>query len=155
MFTLSAQEYKIAKYAFGCGTISMAGTEYRAIGTLSQSFVGITEDNSNKCFAGFWNNIGEAPISVESGLISSSDLLRNYPNPFSTVVSIEFNSNVSGFTELSLTNLLGIEVADIFTGNAEKGLNKISYSNNDIPAGVYFLVMKTGRKQYSTLVAKL
>jgi len=130
----------------------MSGNDYKVVGTLSQSFIGISEDNKNKCFAGFWNNI-EVPISVEEVQINDI-MLKIFPNPFKDFTVIEFFSKKESDVELTLNNLLGQKITTIFNGRCKTELNRVSLMFDEIPVGVFYLQLKMEQYQKVLLVVK-
>ncbi len=59
------------------------------------------------------NAVAEKPLMKQA--------LRTYPNPFSQSTTISFTPESSGYAEVSIVNLLGVEVARIFSGEIAAG----------------------------------
>jgi hypothetical protein len=74
-------------------------------------------------------------------------LAQNYPNPFNPSTVIEFVVPVSGHTTLKVYNVLGQEVATLFSGNAEAGkINSARFDATSLPSGLYFYTLKNAAK---------
>jgi flagellar hook assembly protein FlgD len=73
--------------------------------------------------------------------IASADL-RNYPNPFSQQSTIEFSSSEQGYAEISVVNLLGSEVAQVFSGELSAGPHEFTWNANEMPPGMYECVLR-------------
>jgi len=63
----------------------------------------------------------------------------NYPNPFnsSTIISYEIPRRMN--ISLSVFDILGTEVRELFSGLHELGLFRISFDASELPSGVYFV----------------
>ena len=59
--------------------------------------------------------------------------IRSYPNPFSQSTEINFTSQAAGYAEVSIVNLLGAEVAHLFSGELAAGEHSFEWSK---PAGL-------------------
>jgi hypothetical protein len=49
------------------------------------------------------------------------ELIAAFPNPFSSSTTISFTPEASGYADVSIVNLLGVEVAHIFSGELAAG----------------------------------
>ena len=74
--------------------------------------------------------------------------MTNYPNPFSSSTTIEFNIEQPGNVEITIYNQFGKSV-DKFTHHGQKGLNRITWDAGELPAGVYVCRITTGSKTAS------
>jgi hypothetical protein len=59
------------------------------------------------------SSVGEAPVLNQQ--------LQIYPNPFSQSTQITFTSPSAGYAEVSIVNMLGVEVARLFSGELGVG----------------------------------
>jgi hypothetical protein len=59
------------------------------------------------------SSVGEAPVLNQQ--------LQIYPNPFSQSTQITFTSPSAGYAEVSIVNMLGVEVARLFSGELGAG----------------------------------
>jgi hypothetical protein len=133
-----AQDIKLAKSVFSNGGSPAADNTYKLNGTICQSFIGITQDNQNKNYVGFWYNPKQSPDPVEQETAPSDFILsQNYPNPFYIGTTIEFFSEKPEYVEISIYNLIGEKIMDIFKGYSMEGMNKIEFRNQGLESGIY------------------
>jgi hypothetical protein len=72
-------------------------------------------------------------------------LSQNYPNPFNPSTTLEFTVPRSGPAVIRAFNILGVEVARIFDGNAEAGsIHRATFDAHGLPSGVYFARLESG-----------
>ncbi len=83
---------------------------------------------------------------------SSFTIESIYPNPFNSTTAINFTLPTHSRVEASVYDLLGREVATIHKSVMSAGNHKISWNATDLSAGVYFVVLESGRE---TLVDKV
>jgi hypothetical protein len=86
----------------------------------------------------------------ESGMPSSFDLVRNYPNPFNPSTTIEYQVAARGPVALAVFDALGREVKTLMTGTVDAGTYKLSWdardnTNRPLSSGVYFVRLQTVR----------
>ncbi|MFI5263643.1 MAG: hypothetical protein ACHQM6_03910 [Candidatus Kapaibacterium sp.] len=107
----------------------------------------IAIDNKGYVFAGsqgqglFRRAISE--LAVESpNQKSIVPSLSSFPNPFSQSTSIKFSTDKAGFARVSVLNLLGAEVAEVFAGEVEAGEHSVSWDARGMPAGMYLCMLR-------------
>jgi hypothetical protein len=66
------------------------------------------------------------------------NLSQNYPNPFNPSTKIDFDIPVSAGVELTLYDISGKEVRNLFTGYLEAGSYKYALNAENLSSGVYF-----------------
>ncbi len=89
--------------------------------------------------------VWKRPLSQLATLTSTASSMTsfsNYPNPFSDRTRIEFSSNVSGAVEVSIMNLLGQQVAQIFSGRLNAGGHSFEWNPAGIAPGMYSGVIR-------------
>ena len=103
-----------------------------------------------------WDSVGKKIFYSRNFLIgygileSSVDFVepnhptKIYPNPFSQSTSIKFTSSDRAFTQVSIRNLLGSEVARLFTGSLDAGEHVFSWDAQSMPPGMYVAMVKIG-----------
>jgi hypothetical protein len=75
------------------------------------------------------------------------NLAQNYPNPFNPSTSIEFTVEKDDFTTLTLHNILGQEIAILFSGLATSGQRySIRFDGSDLTNGVYFFRLTSAKQ---------
>ena len=66
-----------------------------------------------------------------------------YPNPFSNETTINFISPESSVYDISVINMIGVEVYKTQM-SARTGLNNFRFSSADLPSGIYMFNIKNG-----------
>ncbi len=84
--------------------------------------------------------------------------VKGYPNPFNGIVHLKLILQQSGFVEVSIYNLQGQLIQNIFQGKLTAGnhqfvWNALNGSNQPVASGTYLAVVKTG--QYRKVVKLL
>jgi photosystem II stability/assembly factor-like uncharacterized protein len=78
---------------------------------------------------------GTAGISQQSQSDSRQSV---FPNPFSQSTQITFSPESAGYADISIVNLLGEQVASIFSGELDAGQHNFTFSNTEgLPDGTY------------------
>jgi hypothetical protein len=78
-------------------------------------------------------------IAAQSSQVSQTHL---YPNPSIETVTLEFNIAQAKLVDFVILDINGKTIANILHDKAKAGINRFSFSVNDLPAGNYFLVIK-------------
>ncbi len=76
---------------------------------------------------------------------STFELLQNYPNPFNSSTVISFTLPERSDIALDIFDLLGREVAVVFSGSLDAGSHTIRFDGKDIPSGIYFYRLTKGK----------
>ena len=71
-------------------------------------------------------------------------LNQNYPNPFNSTTTITFSVGKDSYTSLRVYDVLGREVATIFSGELPAGSYTKLWNANGMPSGVYFYRLAAG-----------
>ncbi len=80
-------------------------------------------------------------VSAVSTIVPINPSLTNYPNPFSQSTTINFSTPESGLAEVTIVNLLGSEVARVFSGELDAGQHQFSWNAGGMPPGLYECVV--------------
>jgi hypothetical protein len=85
--------------------------------------------------------------ATETYTPSAFNLAQNYPNPFNPSTQIQFTVEASGYTTLSVFDILGKEVKSLYADIAEPGkLYSVSFDASGITNGTYFYKLVNGNK---------
>lgn len=77
------------------------------------------------------------------GVPSTSRLNQNYPNPFNPSTTISFELSQAGNVQLSLYDISGRLVMNLFNGYSEAGYNTYRLNAQNLSSGVYYYTLKT------------
>lgn len=85
----------------------------------------------------------------EVGVPAATRLIGNYPNPFNPSTTISFEQTKAAPAQITVYNLKGQAVKHFELGNADKGLNKVTWNGTDdsgqpVSNGVYYFRLKSG-----------
>ena len=97
---------------------------------------------------GVWRRpLSDFGISSVTQLSASNKKLRIYPNPLShSTTTIAFTPETSGYADVSIVNLLGTQVAHLFSGELDAAEQHIPWEPTGLPNGMYeCLVRINGR----------
>jgi hypothetical protein len=77
------------------------------------------------------HNINNVPV------LRTFKLEQNFPNPFNPNTTISFEIPSAGSVKLSVYNLLGQKVKNLFDGNLVEGMHSVKFDGTDLNSGVY------------------
>ena len=82
-------------------------------------------------------------------------LLRNYPNPFNPSTKIQFVVTVQSDVKITLHDVLGREIKEIFNSEAKAGTHEIELDGSELSSGVYLVRMLTENLQKTIKISLL
>ncbi len=118
------------------GYTSTLDVKFDANGNVySQSYNGWTVEK--------WAYNGTLPVITgvrEVGATTPAEysLRQNYPNPFNPATTIEFSLKQSGHVKLTVTNIIGQEVATLVNEARNAGTHRVTFDARSLPSGTYF-----------------
>ncbi len=74
---------------------------------------------------------------------SEFNLEQNQPNPFGSSTNLRIQLPRESSINLSIYNLLGEEVFEIYSGTKGKGSHHFKFNRNTLPAGTYFIKLSS------------
>jgi hypothetical protein len=104
---------------------------------------------------GLWqrplSDFGTAAVSPVTTIQNS---IQSYPNPFNQSTQISFTSESAGYADVSIVNLLGEQVAHVFSGELDAGSHNFTFINTTaLPDGSYeCLIRMNGRVETLPMV---
>lgn len=75
---------------------------------------------------------------VKNELLSSYELLGNYPNPFNPTTTISYIIPEAGRVQIKIFDVLGKEIAVLYDGDKLAGKHTIVWDANSVANGIYF-----------------
>lgn len=78
-----------------------------------------------------------------------------YPNPFNPATRITFNTTVTEMVTVAAYNLLGEEITRIHQAVLNPGVHSFTWQASDIPAGIYFIRLRTPQNMMTRKVLLL
>ncbi len=88
-------------------------------------------------------NLG--PTGINDKGKTNDNSLSNYPNPFSATTTIEYTISETGKTTISLYDIRGHFVKNIFNGTRTPGTYSIVFNSDELSPGIYFYSLKTDK----------
>jgi len=82
-------------------------------------------------------------------------ILQNYPNPFNPSTKIRFSVPVRSNVKLILHDMLGREIAVLFSEEINPGTKEIDLNGSDLASGVYLVRMITNNYQKTIKISLL
>jgi len=93
-----------------------------------------------------WINNQSAAQAIYSSEIPKTILLdQNYPNPFNPKTTIRFGLPKPSQVTISIFNLLGEKVSDVFNGKIAEGYHSVDWEATYNPSGIYLIKMQAGQ----------
>ena len=126
------------------------GANWNNVSTgLTDTAVSALAVSDTNLFAGTKHEVWKRPlsdfgISAVSQPLPSTNSVISYPNPFSQSTSIKFFSSDHSFAQVSIQNLLGSEIARLFTGTLDAGEHSFIWDAQSMPPGMYVAMVKIG-----------
>ncbi len=91
--------------------------------------------------SGIWKialNTLEVSERVKTTVPSGYQLKQNYPNPFNPSTAIQFSMTHTGYVTLRVYNLLGEEIASLFSKILPAGTYETNWDASNFSSGIYF-----------------
>lgn len=93
-----------------------------------------------------WLDTGNDPLTAIKelpGIPSQFELSQNYPNPFNPATEIKYSVPKSAYVSLKVYNLLGQEIATLFSGNQKPGNYAVTFDGSGLASGVYMYQLQS------------
>ena len=87
------------------------------------------------------NQSSEVSVRWNAAEIHNFEIANVYPNPFNPVTQIDYNLNQDGNLKISVYNILGQEVAVLYSGYQTEGNNFVTWDATSMSSGVYYITM--------------
>ncbi len=106
------------------------------------------------------NNLGYGIINVhaaattvtgiagdDGNLPTQIELYPAFPNPFNPSTTIRYFVPSQTDVTVSVFNLLGQKVVDLFRGQRNRGAYRLTWNAQNVPSGVYFIVLQAAQSR--------
>ncbi|KAF0204205.1 MAG: Peptidase S8/S53 subtilisin kexin [Bacteroidetes bacterium] len=120
-------------------------------------FIATTSSKSSNTSGGLYRQPISTVITAISRPAESASLAKlqqNNPNPFSQSTSINYSLKESDIVTLKIYDIMGREITTLVNGFSAAGNHQVSFENADLPAGLYFAVLKTKNNSTSIKLIK-
>ena len=77
-------------------------------------------------------------VGIEDPTVTGLALGQNSPNPYNNITNIKFTLPENGLVKLSVTDILGQEIAVPVNGMRDSGTHIIEFSSESIAPGIYY-----------------
>ncbi len=87
------------------------------------------------------------PVTVNNEVNNLSDYFfyQNYPNPFNSMTYIPFTIQKPDNVQIKIYDVLGEEISVLLNEYKNAGTYNIPFNANELPSGVYFYRIISGR----------
>jgi hypothetical protein len=87
-------------------------------------------------------------VSEPNAIVTAYDLSAPFPNPFNSSMTIEYSIPTADRVSMIVYDLSGRIVATLVDGMSTAGLHNITWSPDNVSAGVYLLELKAGGNRF-------
>jgi agmatine/peptidylarginine deiminase len=95
---------------------------------------------------GFWSfdvrNCSSSSVGSLEKIISD---FKVFPNPSSSLTCVKLKSEFEYEVRVSLTNILGQEISEIYSGDLKRGENRFFVEASDLHAGFYNIIVESAK----------
>jgi photosystem II stability/assembly factor-like uncharacterized protein len=98
-------------------------------------------------------NLKLGGVGVDASGVKDNDAKRTiciYPNPTASSSTISFTPEVAGHVEISIVNLLGVEVARVFSGELDASEHTFTWRADKMQPATYECLVRMSNKLQST-----
>ena len=85
-------------------------------------------------------------LDISQEIINKYDIINTYPNPFNANINIEVNLEENNYLNITIIDVNGNEIEDIFKGYQLKGKYYYYWNAKNYPTGIYFVNINKGNK---------
>jgi hypothetical protein len=87
---------------------------------------------------------GAVGVKDKPAQVESFGLKQNYPNPFNPTTMISYSLPQNMLARVSVSNILGQEVAVLVDGMMSAGSHSVSFDGSKLTSGIYFYHLQAG-----------
>jgi hypothetical protein len=85
---------------------------------------------------------GPCVVGVSEQTANGLGLSQNYPNPFNGTTTVDYMLPAAGQVKITITNLLGQEIATPVDSKKESGIHSFSVNSKELGAGIYYYTLE-------------
>lgn len=93
------------------------------------------------------------PTSVTNELKNEQNLM-NYPNPFSGMTTIQFQTSANDWVSLDVFDQTGKKISTLINKKLTSGTHQIDFNGSSLPAGIYFYQLRVGNNSTTRKMIK-
>lgn len=105
---------------------------------------------SRNMYVFHYNNV---PLAIENNL-QIENSVKIFPNPFSTVTTLEFYLSATENISVSIVDVVGRVVKNIPAKNLQSGKNRINLNLSELNSGIYFCKIKSNENLQTVKLIK-
>ena len=168
-YVQDSESAHIIDVSSGVKTALFAGSTYRMGVNENPELLGDIEvlDNQDGTFTlfvlGNQNGLAAYTYDAASAMLDiaeianpqSFNLGQNYPNPFNPITIIPYELKESAETQISLYDLNGRFVKNLYKGIQTSGYHQFELNASDLSSGIYFVKMNVGNESMSRKITLL
>lgn len=153
--------FSMTQYVYDENGNALTGNYYFWEGGWTQNQEGILNLSYNYCTENepYFGYFVEAHyVSLLVGVNNNSDNFTNttcYPNPTYGISNIKFNLSKTSYIRLTLTNLSGITVKNIYSGQMNEGTQNLQVLSGDLAKGIYLLKLSVNNNVKAMILVNL
>jgi hypothetical protein len=108
-----------------------------SVSVSADTALGLANDSLQIAIEGLVSS-GTNVQNTDQSIPKTFALGQNYPNPFNPTTQINYSVPVKGFITLKVYNLLGKEIATLYSGIQQEGNFTMTFNGTGLASGVYF-----------------
>jgi hypothetical protein len=87
---------------------------------------------------------GGSVVSTSAGVADNK--ITVFPNPAYDLIQVSFSTDRDEEITIEIRTILGVPVKVLYSDTPRRGENKLSFNQQALPAGSYFLTIRTNTK---------
>lgn len=91
------------------------------------------------------NSVLKEKYGDDIEIVNGFELYQNYPNPFNPATTIEYTISETSDIKLEIYNVEGRLIRTLVNQRQKPGNYVVTFSGENIPSGIYYYVLKSGR----------
>jgi hypothetical protein len=120
------------------------------IAFVEKFLLGNTTANTNVAISPYdpdlssWITWSTPELENPSLFTDNFDLMQNYPNPFSSVTTIDYYLNQESHVQFSVYDIAGQKIRTLLNEQQSAGKKRLTFDGSELPGGVYIYTLKVG-----------